>query len=170
MIQQMLAIWSLVPLPFLKPASTSGSSRFTYCWSLAWRILSITFLVCENNHIYLECIPISDGKFQQCKNCNYFCTNIIFVWGPFLCLEFINCLSLKVVDLHPGSAVLFPAMDNRLTLVILMASSLAKFWNIYYCSPDTSLFILERNIESQLPFHHSLLEICPTAKAQHSEN
>ena len=33
MIQQMLAIWSLVPLPFLKPAWTSGSSWFTYCWS-----------------------------------------------------------------------------------------------------------------------------------------
>ena len=44
MIQQMLAIWSLVPLPFLKPVWTSGSSRFTYCWSLAWRILSITLL------------------------------------------------------------------------------------------------------------------------------
>ena len=37
----MLANWSLVPLPFLQPAWTSGSSRFTYCWSLAWRILSI---------------------------------------------------------------------------------------------------------------------------------
>ena len=47
MIQQMLAIWSLVPLPFLKPAWTYGSSRFMYCWSLAWRILSITLLVCE---------------------------------------------------------------------------------------------------------------------------
>ena len=47
MIQQMLAIWSLVPLPFLKPAWTSGSSQFTYCWSLAWRILSITLLACE---------------------------------------------------------------------------------------------------------------------------
>ena len=47
LIQQMLAIWSLVPLPFLKPAQTSGSSRFTYCWSLTWRILSITLLVCE---------------------------------------------------------------------------------------------------------------------------
>ena len=38
MIQWMLAIWSLVPLPFLNPAWTSGSSLFTYCWSLAWRI------------------------------------------------------------------------------------------------------------------------------------
>ena len=45
MIQQMLAIWSLIPLPFLNPAWTSGSSQFTYYWSLAWRILSITLLL-----------------------------------------------------------------------------------------------------------------------------
>ena len=43
MIQWMLTIWSLIPLPFLNPAWTSGSSRFMYYWSLAWRILSITF-------------------------------------------------------------------------------------------------------------------------------
>ena len=35
MIQQILPIWSLAPLPFLKPAWTTGSSRFTYCW-LIW--------------------------------------------------------------------------------------------------------------------------------------
>ena len=46
MIQRMLTIWSLVPLPFLKRASTSGSSWFMYCWSLAWRILSISLLAC----------------------------------------------------------------------------------------------------------------------------
>ena len=51
MIQQMLAIWSLVPLPFLKIAWTSESSKFTYCWSLAWRILSITFLTCDMSAI-----------------------------------------------------------------------------------------------------------------------
>ena len=44
MIQRMLAIWSLVPLPFINPAWTSGSSWFMYYWSLAWRILSITLL------------------------------------------------------------------------------------------------------------------------------
>ena len=43
----MLAIWSLVPLPFLNPAWTSGISWFMDCWSLAWRILSITLLACE---------------------------------------------------------------------------------------------------------------------------
>ena len=51
MAQQMLAIWSLVPLPFLNPAWTSGSSRFMYCWSLAWRILSITLPACEMSAI-----------------------------------------------------------------------------------------------------------------------
>ena len=40
MILWMLAIWSLVPLPFINPACTSGSTQFTYCWSLAWRIFS----------------------------------------------------------------------------------------------------------------------------------
>ena len=30
---------------------TSGSSWFKYCWSLAWRILSITLLVCEMSAI-----------------------------------------------------------------------------------------------------------------------
>ena len=47
MILCMLAISSLVPLPFLNPAWTSGSSQFTYCWSLTWRILSIILPVCE---------------------------------------------------------------------------------------------------------------------------
>ena len=46
-IQQMLTNWSLVPLPFLNAAWTFGSSRFTYYWSLAWRILCITLLACE---------------------------------------------------------------------------------------------------------------------------
>ena len=42
MIQWMLAIWSLVPLPFLNTAWTFGISQFKYCWSPAWRSLSIT--------------------------------------------------------------------------------------------------------------------------------
>ena len=43
MVQWRLEIWSLAPLSFLNPAWTSGISWFTYCWSLAWRILSIYF-------------------------------------------------------------------------------------------------------------------------------
>ena len=41
----------LVPLPFLNVAWTPGSSRFTHYWCLAWRIFSITVLVCEMNAI-----------------------------------------------------------------------------------------------------------------------
>ena len=51
-IQQMLITWSLVPLLFLNPACTSGSSQFTYCWSLPWRILSITLLACEMSAVH----------------------------------------------------------------------------------------------------------------------
>ena len=82
MIQSMLAIWSLVPLPFLNPAYTSGSSRFRYCWSLAWRTLSITLLVCEMSAIVqwfehsLGLPFLGTGKktdlFQSCGYCWFF--------------------------------------------------------------------------------------------------
>ena len=52
MIQCMLAVWSLVPLPFLNLACLSGNSQFTYSWSLAWRILNITLPTCEMTTIY----------------------------------------------------------------------------------------------------------------------
>ena len=51
MIQHILAIWSLVLLLFLNPAWISGGSWLTYYWSLAWRILSITLLMCKMSAI-----------------------------------------------------------------------------------------------------------------------
>ena len=79
MILWMLAIWSLVPLPFLNPASTSGSSRGMYYQSLAWRILSITLLVWEMSEIVLEFehsleLPffgtgMKTDHFQSCGHC-----------------------------------------------------------------------------------------------------
>ena len=75
----MLAIWSLVPLPFLNPVWTSKSSWFTYCWSLAWRILCITLLVHEMSAIlqYFEHslalpffgIGMKTELFQSCGHC-----------------------------------------------------------------------------------------------------
>ena len=88
MIQQMLTIGSLVPLPFLNPAWTSGSLQFTYCWSLGWRILSITLLTCEMSAIvqWLEPslalpffgIGMKTDLFQSCDPCWVFqiCWNI----------------------------------------------------------------------------------------------
>ena len=79
MIHQMLAIWSLIPLLFLNPASTSGSSQFMYCWSLVWRILSITLLTCEMSTIvwWFELsltllffgTEVKTDLFQSCGHC-----------------------------------------------------------------------------------------------------
>jgi len=80
MIQQMLAIWTLVPLPFLNPAWTSGSSQFMYYWrSLAWRISSITLLACEMSAIVWQFdhslalpffgVGMKTDLFQSCGHC-----------------------------------------------------------------------------------------------------
>ena len=79
MIQWMLAIWSLVPLPFLTPPWTSGRSLFMYCWSLAWRILSIYFASmwdecnCVVVWTFLALPFFGIGKktdlFQSCGHC-----------------------------------------------------------------------------------------------------
>ena len=74
-IQWMLAIWSLVPLPFLNPAYTTGNSQFRYCWSLAWRILSITWL---------------DAKWAQLYgslNILWHCPSLGLEWNDF----FLSC-------------------------------------------------------------------------------
>ena len=62
MIQWMVAIWSLVRQLFLNLVWTSGSSWFMYCWNLAWRILSITWLACEMNAI-VWCLNILGVSF-----------------------------------------------------------------------------------------------------------
>ena len=79
MIQGMLTILSLVPLPFLNPAWTSGTSRFMYYWHLVWRILSINLLVCEMSAIvwqfeYSLALPffgigMKTDLFQSCGHC-----------------------------------------------------------------------------------------------------
>ena len=56
MIQQMLAIWSLVPLPFVKPVWTSGSNKVPeqYLFLLYW--------LCQSFWLYG---PQQTGKFLE---------------------------------------------------------------------------------------------------------
>jgi len=78
-IQWMLAVWSLVLLPFLNPVCTSGSFQFVYYWILAWRILSINLLVCEMSiicsslNILCHCLSLGlewkTDLFQACGHC-----------------------------------------------------------------------------------------------------
>ena len=94
----MLAIWSLVPLPFIKPAWTSGSSWFTYCWSLAWRILSITLLACDTSAVvqYLSflwhCLFFGIGMktdlYQSCGHCWVFQICWHIEWRTFTASSF----------------------------------------------------------------------------------
>ena len=57
------------PLPFLNPVWTCGSSRFTHCWSLAWRILSITLLTCEMSAI-----------MKYTLNILWYCLSLVSEW------------------------------------------------------------------------------------------
>ena len=73
MIQRILAIWFMVPLPFLKPAWTSESSWFTYCWSLAWRILSIS-----------KCYMLAGS---QLRGWNWSLQFTVFTWSVHIPLQ-----------------------------------------------------------------------------------
>ena len=92
-IQQILAICSLVPLPFLNPAWTSGISQFTHCWRLAWKILSIILLACEMNTIVCQFehslalpffgIGMKIELFQSCSHCWVFQVCWHIEWSSF---------------------------------------------------------------------------------------
>ena len=101
MIQSMVTIWSLFPLPFLNSACISERSQFMYCWSLAWRILSIILLACEMSSIvwsfehslalpFFE-IGMKTDLFQSCGHswvfhicwhteCNTLTASSLWIW------------------------------------------------------------------------------------------
>ena len=62
---------------FSKSSLTSGSSWFTYCWSLTWRILSITLLayVCIHTALYV-CMCIRYVHIHCCCSLPQSCPNI----------------------------------------------------------------------------------------------
>ena len=113
----MFATWSLVLLTFLKPAWTSGSSGS--CWSLAWRILSITLLACEMSAVVLQFehslalpffgIGMKTDFFQSCGHC----------WVFQICWH-IECITLtalffRIWNSSPG----IPSPPLALFVVVL---------------------------------------------------
>ena len=58
MIQQMLAIWSLVPLSFLNPYCTSGSSWFMYCSVFSGKQVIVA----------IGCTQRESGKWHNCRD------------------------------------------------------------------------------------------------------
>ena len=77
MIQWILAIWYLVPLPFLNSACASRRTWFTNWWSLAWRILNMILLICEISAIVWLCslalpffgVGMKMDLFKSCGHC-----------------------------------------------------------------------------------------------------
>lgn len=122
----MLAIWSLVPLPFLKPAWTSGSSCFTYCWSWLgefWVLLYYRMRwvqLCSSLSILWHCLSLGLKWKFSLFTAVYFCHLLIssasvrskpflsfikpiFAWNVHDVsnfLEEISSLSHSVVFLH----------------------------------------------------------------------
>ena len=150
----MLAIWSLVPLPFLNPAWTSGSSQFMYCWSLAWRILSITLLVCEMRAIVHQFehslalsffgIGMKTDLFQSCGHC----------WVFQIC-QHIECSTFKASSFRNSKRFLsiqkmieLCYLYQRKTVIttgwwtlLVGRKLLCKTWHAHAC---TSYSFLER--------------------------
>ena len=89
LIKQMLGIWSLAPLLFLNITWTSGSSWFTYCWSLACRILSITLLACEMSAIVQWFVHSLTPPFRTQHNRTYF----FFTSNPIMLFWLAGCFS-----------------------------------------------------------------------------
>ena len=107
MIQWMLTIWSLVPLRFLNPAWTSGSSLFTYCWGLAWRILSITLLATEMMSPFTKLFNLLDVTIYKIYQNRYWVENSL---SFLLCLYWFclwvrpNLISFSLTVLWPHSS------------------------------------------------------------------
>ena len=136
----MLAIWSLVPLPFLKPAWTSGSSRFMYCWGLAWRILSITLLACEMSAIVREFehslalrffgIGMKTDLFQSCGHC----------WVFQICWH-IECSTFTASSFRiQTSSTEIPSPPLALFIVMLAKAHLTSHSKMVYLHGKASVY------------------------------
>ena len=155
MIQQMLAIWSLVPLPFLKPAWTSGSSQFTCCRSLAWRILRITLLACwdECNCVVLWTffgIGRKIDLFQSCGHCwvfkicghiecSTFTASSFRIWNNSTGISSLP-LALFIV-MHPKTQLTLHSRMSGSRWVIIppwLSRSWRSFCIVLLCIPATS--------------------------------
>ena len=118
--------FDLFPLPFLKPAWTSGSASFTYCISLAWRIFSIILLGCEMNAtmqsfehslaLPLFGIGMRTDLFQSCGHC----------WAFQICWH-IECSTFTAPSYRIwNSSTGFPSPPLALFVVMLPKAHLTS--------------------------------------------
>ena len=105
---------------FLNPACKSVSSQFTYCWSLAWRILSVTLLAYEMSAVVqrFECslglcfsgIGMKTDLFQSCDQCWVF-----QIWWHIKCSN-LTASSFRIWNSSAG--VLSPSLSLFLVMIL----------------------------------------------------
>ena len=159
MIQGMLAIWSLFLLPFLNPAWISGSSKFMYCWSLAWTILSITSLCVEMStvgwkFIHSLALPffgigMKTDLFQSCGHCWVFHIFWHIEWNTFTASSFKTWSNSVGIPSIPRALfiVMLPkahlTSDSRMSgaRLVITPSWLSEWWrsflyssSMYFCT------------------------------------
>ena len=158
----MLAIWSLAPLPFLKPAWTSGIWQYTYCWSLARRILSISLLVCEMSAIVQQfehplALPflgtgMKTNLFQSCVHCWVFQIHWHTECSTFTASSFRICSSSTGIPSPPLALfiVMLPKAQKNLVQFSSVTQSCPTLCDPMNCSTPG------------LPVHHQLPEFTQT--------
>ena len=130
MIQRMLAIWSLVPLPFLNPTWTSGSSWFTYWWIEDFNLMmyNLSFFLFYDS--WFPC-PLKE-MFSYLKAVNSFF--YVFFWKlTFLTFMFRFTIFLKLtLCIVWGSSLVaqlvknLPAMQETLVRFLVWEDPLEK--------------------------------------------
>ena len=157
----MLAIWSVIPLSFLNPSCTSGIFRFSYCWSLAWRIfehyLASTWNECncmivwtffgiallwgwDENWPFPVLWPLLSFVICWCINCSNLTASSLRVWN---CSTGIPSppLALFIVPLpktHLTSYFRMSEVNDHTTMVIWVIKTFLYSSTVYSC---TSCFI-----------------------------
>ena len=145
----MLAIWSLVPLPFLNPAWTSGSSRFTYYWSLTWRKWQpVPVLLPGKSHGPRSLVGYSPwGRKESDTTERLHFTSLASVWGECNCVVvwtfFGNCLSLGLKWKLTFSSNVTAAEFSKFAGILRAASSF-RTWpsSAGIPSPPLALFVV----------------------------
>ena len=154
----MLAIWALVPLLFINPAWTHGSSQFTSYWSMAWKILH--YLVSIWNKCNCEvvwtffCIAFlwdwnENWHFQSCGHFWVFQICLHIEWNTFTASSFsiwnssaripLPLLALFVVMLSKAHLPSHSRMSGSRWVIAIMIIQVVKIFFVqFFCVLATS--------------------------------
>ena len=143
----------------VKPAWTSGSSWFMYCWSLAWRILSITLLAWEMSAIVRQFehsfglsflgIGMKTDLFQACGHCWVFQIFWYLECSTFTASSFRILNSSTGILSHPLALFLVMLSKAHLTSHPSIFGSVSSF---NYINPDQGFIYMYLRMANQKCF------------------